>query len=720
MEGLNMTVVEKYEAYSTTLREKVSNKLWLPLQLICLERYDEAWKFLKRFQANENERLNYFALCFFARARDAELLYCFFGEEYDFSGAHLHTFSHARTLFEKEFPFLLAEERDSIFQVIDLYMPAGFQTIKDRTKDRTIDKKGDKELLSTMAFFLKTIKAYDSQVYARQAYTWAELLLENGCYDEAKSLFQEVYPYHTNKFLCSKNILFATMHIRCDAEFAHSTRFSTTMPQYTLLLEHCAESQERILWLSQLVREHEESVDVRKKAKMNDIFQKIKDHDTSKAFVIVAGIMWALAFLYAHIFLCDFLLWNTFKWVYLAAFFVSIVVLAIIVFVFSDKLVDNDFAFAFCESNLIPLVLMIFGLYIGIWRNYSELFSTLDKIILALVVCGSIYVLIREIPLLIEYHYFHSSHWPGAGMAYYAVLGGGLGVIPFLTSLFFPAMKTSYVLPLVLLVCYVAIVLFSLIQRFCDFFVFLCVFPASYQEKVTLKKLCRDDWLPTNEVLVQTMHTVSVRQSQSEGQEESTASAVTTECDIFEAEAVERIGENLELVVGESGKTIRKRSFFNRDGRFGNLRRVAICDNIQTIGEEAFMKCGYLATLEMGQGVKTIRKQAFAYCGDLSEIVFSPKLKEIGEGAFAYCRGLTELKLPTGTKHIGEKAFFYAHNLKKIFIPSTVETIGAGAFEGCKNLTIYAEAESRPDDWHEKFAPESCDIIYSSNMSEIQ
>ena len=173
-----------------------------------------------------------------------------------------------------------------------------------------------------------------------------------------------------------------------------------------------------------------------------------------------------------------------------------------------------------------------------------------------------------------------------------------------------------------------------------------------------------------------------------------------------------RLEEDLELVVGESGKTIRKRSFLNRDGRYGNLRKVTICDNIQTIGEEAFIKCGYLATLEMGQGVKTIRKQAFAYCGDLSEIVFSPKLKEIGEGAFAYCRGLIEIRLPRGVKHIGEKAFFYAHNLKKIYIPSTVETIGASAFEGCKSLTIFVEAESRPEGWDEHFAPETCEVEY--------
>ena len=83
------------------------------------------------------------------------------------------------------------------------------------------------------------------------------------------------------------------------------------------------------------------------------------------------------------------------------------------------------------------------------------------------------------------------------------------------------------------------------------------------------------------------------------------------------------------------------------------------------------------------------------------------------EERFQRCSSrLIEIHLPDTLTEIGKQAFFHAEHLKEIFIPRAVGKIGPNAFEGCKRLTIYAQAEARPEGWDVHFAPEDCDIRY--------
>ncbi len=80
-------------------------------------------------------------------------------------------------------------------------------------------------------------------------------------------------------------------------------------------------------------------------------------------------------------------------------------------------------------------------------------------------------------------------------------------------------------------------------------------------------------------------------------------------------------------------------------------------DNIETIGEYAFMECG----LESVDASKTenIGKYAFVSNRLLTSLKLYEKIKEIGEGAFSYCDPLETVENLNCVENIGDYAFAY-------------------------------------------------------------
>ena len=87
-------------------------------------------------------------------------------------------------------------------------------------------------------------------------------------------------------------------------------------------------------------------------------------------------------------------------------------------------------------------------------------------------------------------------------------------------------------------------------------------------------------------------------------------------------------------------------------------------------------------------GATSIGNDAFLWCGNLSSISLGNTLKRIGEFAFNQCTSLTSIVIPNGTTDIGESAFNYCTSLSHIVIPNSVENIGISVFGGCNNLPI--------------------------------
>lgn len=124
----------------------------------------------------------------------------------------------------------------------------------------------------------------------------------------------------------------------------------------------------------------------------------------------------------------------------------------------------------------------------------------------------------------------------------------------------------------------------------------------------------------------------------------------------------------------------------------------------ETIGSKAFYKCG-LMSVSLPK-VKTIGDQAFYQMSALTELSLPSaetigneafyncefvkaslaSIKTIGEKAFYNCNRLTDLYLGEGLLTIGKNAFGYCSDLKALTIPKSVTTIGSGAFSYCTTL----------------------------------
>lgn len=170
----------------------------------------------------------------------------------------------------------------------------------------------------------------------------------------------------------------------------------------------------------------------------------------------------------------------------------------------------------------------------------------------------------------------------------------------------------------------------------------------------------------------------------------------------------------------------------NKDDK--TITKLTIPKEIKIIGNNIFLDCKYIKTVEFETGSKLteIGEAAFKDCAALSKVTLPEGLKKIGYRAFGKCMSLKSLKIPTtvtegdrifgtenaitevtfkkGTKaipanilkytysvetvtlysgvtSIGKQAFYKCKALKSITIPATVTQIGSSAFNGCESMT---------------------------------
>ena len=113
---------------------------------------------------------------------------------------------------------------------------------------------------------------------------------------------------------------------------------------------------------------------------------------------------------------------------------------------------------------------------------------------------------------------------------------------------------------------------------------------------------------------------------------------------------------------------------------------------VKEIGDDAFLDCSSLTSIEIPAGVTSIGYEAFFGCSSLTDVSFAEgsQLTSIGSYAFYGCSSLTSIEIPVGVTSIGSLAFDGCSNLTSIEIPAGVTSIGDRAFYGCSNLnTVY-------------------------------
>lgn len=105
-------------------------------------------------------------------------------------------------------------------------------------------------------------------------------------------------------------------------------------------------------------------------------------------------------------------------------------------------------------------------------------------------------------------------------------------------------------------------------------------------------------------------------------------------------------------------------------------------DNVENIGNRAFLNCGQLAEVKLEKGTVRIGAEAFRNSG-IREIVLPNSIMEIGGGAFSECHDLQKVDLNGITSEcaIGPYAFYNDYALNEVSMDkSNVRSIGEGAF----------------------------------------
>lgn len=114
--------------------------------------------------------------------------------------------------------------------------------------------------------------------------------------------------------------------------------------------------------------------------------------------------------------------------------------------------------------------------------------------------------------------------------------------------------------------------------------------------------------------------------------------------------------------------------------------------------------------LVLPQEIKALTDRVFDKLA-VKEIICSSNLVRIGVYSFDSHPYLEKITLNDGLKEIGYEAFYNCKNLKQIVIPLSVEMIDKNAFT---STTVFCEAESKPEGWHENFASGIAKVYYAT------
>ena len=124
-----------------------------------------------------------------------------------------------------------------------------------------------------------------------------------------------------------------------------------------------------------------------------------------------------------------------------------------------------------------------------------------------------------------------------------------------------------------------------------------------------------------------------------------------------------------------------------------SLTSIEIPAGVTSIGYEAFFGCSILTDVSFAEGsqLTSIGSYAFYGCSNLESVTFAEgsQLTSIGSDAFRDCSSLTSIEIPAGVTSIGSDAFEYCINLESVTFAegSQLTSIGSSAFYGCSGLT---------------------------------
>lgn len=119
---------------------------------------------------------------------------------------------------------------------------------------------------------------------------------------------------------------------------------------------------------------------------------------------------------------------------------------------------------------------------------------------------------------------------------------------------------------------------------------------------------------------------------------------------------------------------------------YGNEKIIKIPDNIEIIGQNAFINNETCEEIILPKNLKRIESGAFYNCTNLKKLDLPNDLEYIGSCCFFNCKSLEDINIPKKINKINIDTFSQS-GIKTLKIPSNVKTIEPLAFVLCDQLT---------------------------------
>lgn len=142
-----------------------------------------------------------------------------------------------------------------------------------------------------------------------------------------------------------------------------------------------------------------------------------------------------------------------------------------------------------------------------------------------------------------------------------------------------------------------------------------------------------------------------------------------------------------EIIIKKASKGA-GRYYTKKITRYVNIVGMEMEAGETSIGQEAFLSCKKLTSINIPNGVTSIGSQAFQDCSNLTNAILPASLTKINFGAFGGCSSLRYIPIPFGVTTVGDSAFRNCSSAMNLDLPATLTSIGDWAFGYCTGLTI--------------------------------
>ncbi len=164
-----------------------------------------------------------------------------------------------------------------------------------------------------------------------------------------------------------------------------------------------------------------------------------------------------------------------------------------------------------------------------------------------------------------------------------------------------------------------------------------------------------------------------------------------------------------------------------------SLVLVNLPEPTTSIGLSAFRNCTSLAFIDIPKDVQTIHDSAFLGCSSLVSIsvdsdnehftsingnLYSKDKRTLIK--YASGNNSTLFSVPRFVEFIESYAFESCKYLESVYVLENVVDVENKAFSNCELLTVYCEAESKPDKWAYVWAERDIEVVWDYDIKVIE